>query len=84
MDANIAEKIKFTKGLIAAHITNAYSPEEFVSMELFRKGITEGDFLRMQGRLGIDKPTVVAIANYLRDAWRIKSEGMAAYMRKGA
>lgn len=66
--------VKFAQGLIKAHIINAYSPEQLVAIELFRKGITEADFFNMRHKLGIDEPTVIRIANHLRDTWRTKND----------
>jgi hypothetical protein len=68
----VDKNVKFTQGLIAAHITYAYSPEQIVAIELYRKGITEADFFNMRHKLGIDEPTLIRIANHLRDTWRTK------------
>jgi hypothetical protein len=70
----IAEKLRFTRDLITAHIINAYSPEELIAMELFRAGITEADYFNMRKGLNTDEPTVIRIANYLRDTWRTRNE----------
>ena len=70
----IAEKLKFTRDLITAHIINSYTPEELIAMELFRKGITEAEYFNMRHGLNVDEPTVIKIANYLRDNWRTRNE----------
>lgn len=73
-DMRIADR--FTKNLkhtleeINTHITYAYSPEYLVAKSLHKQGITEADFFNMRDKLNVDYPTIVKIANCLRDLWR--------------
>ena len=66
------EKLVYTRERVTSMIINNITPEQIVADDLFRKGITEDDYLKMKGHLGIDYPTFIKIANYLRDNWRTR------------
>jgi hypothetical protein len=71
---NNNDKTKFAQNLINTHITYVESPEQRVAMKLFNFGVTEGEFLEMQKLLNCGQPTIVNIANHLRDSWRCYSQ----------
>lgn len=70
MNEALKQKTDYTIERVTSMIINNISPEEVVAGDLFRKGITEQDYFKMKGLLGIPDPTFLKIANHLRDNWR--------------
>ena len=70
MSVEYMDKVFITRDAIREYIIAPLPPEEHVALILYRKGITEEEFLNMQNSLNVNQPTIIRIANHLRDKWR--------------